>query len=90
MGDRLGTVFGARQAQIPSHANVFCYAALRVANEIGDDVGIQHVTHHSSTGSGAESQRGRNSPSSGARVATSASSDFGGAGSMISLSPPCA
>jgi len=35
------------------------YTTLRVADKVGDDVGIEQVTHQSSTGSGAASGIGR-------------------------------
>src|SRR5216684_4340399 len=68
-------------------ADVLGYPALRMADEIGDDVGIEQVAHQNSTGPGAGSGIGGNSSSSGARVANSASRDVGGAGSIISLAP---
>src|SRR6266849_1623668 len=68
-------------------ADVLGYPALRVSDEVGDNVGIEQVTHQSSTGSGAKSGIGGKSSSSGTRVSSSASKDFGGVGSMIRLSP---
>jgi hypothetical protein len=50
-------------------ADVFGYPALRVADEVGNDIGIEQVTHQNSTGSGGASAIGGNSSSSGARVA---------------------
>jgi hypothetical protein len=64
---------------------MFGRSALRIADLVRNDVDVEQVTHHSSTGSGAESRIGGNSSSRDARVPSSASSDCGGAGSRISL-----
>src|ERR1019366_7664311 len=68
-------------------ADVLRHLSLRVADKIGDDVGVEQVAHHRSTGSGCKSGMGGKSSSSGASVANTASRDSGGAGSMISRSP---
>src|ERR1700730_1032527 len=55
-------------------------ALLRVMNEIRYDIGIQQVTHQSSTGSGTGSEIGGKSSSSGARVASVANNPLALAG----------
>src|SRR5580693_5936547 len=56
-------------------ADMFGRSALRIADLVRNDVDVEQVTHHSSTGSGAESRIGGNSSSRDARVPSSASSD---------------
>src|SRR5262249_31647578 len=51
-------------------ADVFGYRTLRVTDEVRNDIGIEQVTHQSSTGSGGASAIGGNSSSSGARIAS--------------------
>src|SRR5208283_2443643 len=62
-------------------------AALRMADEVGNDVRIEAVAHQSSTRSGGASGIGGKSSSIGERRASTASRDLGGAGSMISRFP---
>src|ERR1019366_6072380 len=68
-------------------ADVLRHLSLRVADKIGDDVGVEQVAHHRSTGSGGKSEMGGKSSSSGASVANTASRALGGAASMTSRSP---
>jgi len=69
--------FKSRHAQLP----------LWMADQIGDDVGVEQVTHDRSTGLGIGSEIGGKSSSSGDNVARTASSDLRGATSIISFSP---
>src|SRR5262249_59362225 len=77
----------AADLRLADPVDMFGRRAARMADQVGDDVGVEQVTRQSSTGSGGGSEIGGNSSSGGARVANSASRDFGGAGSMMSLSP---
>jgi len=36
----------------PNRANVLCGSPLRMTNQIGNDIGIEQITHHRSTASG--------------------------------------
>jgi len=67
-------------------ADVIGDSTPRVADEIGNHLGTKEVANQSSAGSDAASRIGGNSSSRAGRVAISASKDFGGVGSMISIS----
>lgn len=61
--------------------------ALRVADQIGNNVGVQEISRHNARGVGWGSAISGNSSSIGANVARSARSDLGVASSMISVAP---
>src|SRR5271169_6566747 len=65
-------------------SDVLCYAALRVANQPGNDIGVE-LAHQISTGLGAKSEIGGKSSSMVLRVASTASSDLGGSSSVMLL-----
>jgi hypothetical protein len=83
-GKGKGTHGGDKDAgadlRLTDPTNAFC-------DKIGDDVGIEQIAHQSSTGSGYGSKIGGNSSSSDAKVASMASSDLDGVGSIIARSP---
>src|SRR5579862_1950269 len=69
-------------------ANVLRNSSVRIPNEIRNNVRIEQVAHQRSpSASGVGSERGGKSSSTGLRVASTARSDLGGRGSMISFSP---
>src|SRR2546423_10679846 len=71
----------------PTFWDTLCYASVRVAHEVGDDVGIKQIAHYRSTGSVARSAIVGNFSWMGLSLSSTARRDLGGAGSMISLSP---
>jgi hypothetical protein len=58
-------------------ADLLYHFSLRVANEVGDDVGVEKVAHQRSTGSRGKSPMGGKSSCSGPNVANTASRDLG-------------
>src|SRR5262245_14929444 len=80
------TGFGENRPKISSSSR-HSRLPLGIADQIGDDVGVEQVTHDRSTGLGIGSEIGGKSLSSGYNVARTASSDLRGATSLISFSP---
>jgi hypothetical protein len=79
----------AAATEAASLAATICNSTAWGSHQIRQDIGIEQKSHrHKSTGSAGSSSIGGNSSSSVASVARMASSEFGGAGSMISRWPP--
>ncbi len=73
---------------VPGSRDAICNSTAWVSHQIRQDIGIEQKSHrHKSTDSAGPSSIGGNSSSSVASVARMASSEFGGAGSMISHWP---
>jgi hypothetical protein len=66
------------------------YRSGGITNQVGYDIRVQDITHHSKNGSGGESSISGNSSSMGSKVANNSSNDGIGAGSMIKRSLPYA
>lgn len=82
---RLFRVFASAYAG--SHPERNEDATPRIAHEVEADIRIEPVARQNSTGSRSGSRIGENPSSIGARRASTASSDFGGVGERIRLSP---